>query len=102
MNRLKTAWLLILLLALLRGGYAMPNEPMPKRPSYSPARGKGYHRAYRRLRYKMVTVNVYKYNRKVRLDDDRELRTIRRQNKHPERAHSKQKAKHILLRNSTE
>lgn len=102
MIRLKTAIFTLFLIGLLLPAAASYNELLPKRPGYSPARGRGYHKAYRRLRYKMVTVNVYKFNRKVRLDDDRELRTIRRQNKRAERAHSPRKAKHILLRNSTE
>lgn len=55
----------------------------------------------RRMRNKLFTVNLFKYNKKIREKRDRELKALAKTNKKSARAHkANKKTKHILLRNS--
>lgn len=76
--------------AALNAEEVYQSQPQPK-----PGKNKGM----RRMRNKLFTVNLFKYNKKIREKRDRELKALAKTNKKSARAHkANKKSKHILLR----
>lgn len=72
---------------------AIAYKSQPRKPG-------GGNRAFRRLHNKIFTVNVFKYNKKIRVNRDKQLKASKHNNKSA-RAHKNSKnSKHILLRGS--
>jgi hypothetical protein len=77
------------------------NTQTPSHLSISqPRKPGGGNKAFRRLHNKIFTVSVFKYNKKIRVNRDKQLKASKHNNKSA-RAHKNSKnSKHILLRGS--
>lgn len=72
---------------------AIAYKSQPRKPG-------GGNRAFRRMHNKIFTVNVFKYNKKIRVNRDKQLKASKRNNKSTRAHKNSKKSKHILLRGS--